>query len=314
MSRTLTVFLAVALGWAALVGLGLHLADVDLGSVTGVVVLAVVYMPSPFVAALVAERGLVRSRFRLPRASVRAVATFLLAPAVVVVAAVLALLGVVLVAGSLLDLPGFGALALTSGAVVAGAAELLGPEAVAEAGPPPPVVVLLLAGVWGALLAGWTVNGLVAMGEEYGWRGLMWEELRHLGVVRASAATGLAWGLWHAPVVVQGYNYPGSPVLGVVAMVVFCTGFSVALAGLRELTGSVLPVAAAHGMFNALAPIALLLSPGAHPVVAGPVGVVSGVLLALVGALLWARVRGRAPATDVAGTQPVSPGRTSPDS
>ncbi len=62
MSTELKVFLGVALGWAALAGLALHLTSVDLGSVLGVALIAVLYMPSPFIAAVVAERGLVRHR------------------------------------------------------------------------------------------------------------------------------------------------------------------------------------------------------------------------------------------------------------
>lgn len=305
MPKTLTVFIALTMAWSVLVGLGLFLADVSVGSLTGVVVLAVLYMPSPFVAAVVAERGLVKERFRLPRGGLRPVLGFLLAPAALVVAFVLLHLAAVLLGGNLLGIPALGAVAATGEEIVAAATGLLGEEVVAAAGPPPPLPVLLLSGVVGAVVAGWTLNGLVAMGEEYGWRGLMWEELRHHGVVRANLLIGLAWGLWHAPVVVQGYNFPGHPVLGVVAMVVFCTGMSFGLTALRELTGSVLPVAAAHGMFNGLAPLLLLLTPGASPVLGGPVGLLGALVLGLLGAGLWALV---APSRNDAGVDEVPDG------
>lgn len=313
MSTTLTRFLALTMTWSLLIGVGLFLADVSPSSLTGVVVLAVLYMPSPFVAAVVAERGLVRERFRLPHGGLRPVLVFLLAPVVLVVATVLLHLAVVALAGDLLGIPGLGTVAATGEEIAAGATGLLGEEAVAAAGPPPPFLVLLLAGVVGAVVAGWTLNGLFAMGEEYGWRGLMWDELRHHGVVRANLLIGLAWGLWHAPVVVQGYNYPGHPVLGVVAMVIFCTGMSFALTAVRELTGSVLPVAAAHGMFNALAPLLLLLAPGASPVLGGPVGLLGALALGLLGAGLWAFVarsgRGADAGISVAHPRPAEPRR-----
>jgi hypothetical protein len=151
--------------------------------------------------------------------------------------------------------------------------------------------VLLLAGIWGAVVAGWTINGVFAMGEEYGWRGLMWEELEHLGVIRANLIIGTIWGLWHAPLILQGYNYPGRPVLGTLAMVLFCTGLSFILTGVRRLTGSVLPVAAAHGTFNALAPILLILAPGTDSVVTGPLGATGALVLAVIGGCLWFAVR-----------------------
>lgn len=287
MSRKLKVFLAVAWGWAALVGLVMFAADISLESIPGTVIMAVLYMPSPFVAAVIAERGLVKNRLRLPRGGTRAVLVFLLAPAVAVLAFVLLYMAVVFLGGDLLGLPAFGDLATTPTEIMAGAAGLLGQAAVDAAGPPPSLLVLLLAGIGGAFLAGWTINGLFALGEEYGWRGLMWDELKDHGVVKANLAIGLAWGLWHSPVVVQGYNYPGHPLLGILAMVVFCTGMSFVLTALRESTGSVLPVAAAHGMFNALAPLLLLLAPGTHPVLIGPLGVLGAALFLLIGAGLW---------------------------
>lgn len=103
--------------------------------------------------------------------------------------------------------------------------------------------------------------------------------------------------------ILQGYNHPGHPVLGIAAMVVFCTGMSFVLTAIRQLTGSVLPVAAAHGMFNALAPILLILAPDTHPVLAGPLGILGALLLLLVGAGLWAGARRSpgAPADERAG-------------
>ncbi|MFC0680646.1 CPBP family intramembrane glutamic endopeptidase [Lysobacter korlensis] len=288
MSRKVFTFLAISLGWACLVGAGLFVTGTSLDSLEGILVLAALYMPSPFVAAVIAERGIRRDRFRLPRGGARRVLAFLLAPAAGVFAFALLYLGAVFVGGDLLGLPGFGGLATTQAQVAAGAADLLGEKAVAAAGPPPPAFVLLLAGMWGALVAGWTLNGLFAMGEEYGWRGLLWDELKHLGGGRANLAIGTAWGLWHAPVILQGYNY-GSPLLGVPAMVAFCIGMSYFLTALRERTGSVLPVAAAHGIFNALAPMLILLAPGTGLVVAGPLGVVGALLLLLVGRLFWIR-------------------------
>ncbi len=52
MSRELRVFLALTFGWTWLVGAALYVADVQLTGVTGLAVLALLYMPSPLVAAL----------------------------------------------------------------------------------------------------------------------------------------------------------------------------------------------------------------------------------------------------------------------
>ncbi len=41
---------------------------------------------------------------------------------------------------------------------------------------------------------------------------------------------GVIWGVWHWPVIWMGYNFPGQPVLGSLAMVAFCIIFSYFLA------------------------------------------------------------------------------------
>ncbi len=71
---------------------------------------------------------------------------------------------------------------------------------------------------------------IIAFGEEYGWRGYLQTELVRLGRVRGVFILGVIWGIWHWPVIWMGYNYPGSPVLGSLAMVVFCVLFSYFLA------------------------------------------------------------------------------------
>ena len=81
-----------------------------------------------------------------------------------------------------------------------------------------PVVLALLV----APLAGFTINGLLAFGEELGWRGLLQQELAPLGFARASALIGAIWGLWHAPLILLGHNFPDHPRLGVFVMIAAC--------------------------------------------------------------------------------------------
>lgn len=50
MSHTLRVYLAVVLGWAAITGAMLRITGIDLDSLTGAAVIAVLHMPSPMVA------------------------------------------------------------------------------------------------------------------------------------------------------------------------------------------------------------------------------------------------------------------------
>lgn len=63
---------------------------------------------------------------------------------------------------------------------------------------------------------------IIAFGEEYGWRGYLQTELTHLGRIRGVFLLGIIWGIWHWPVIWMGYNYPGQPILGSIAMVFVC--------------------------------------------------------------------------------------------
>ncbi|MCC6098485.1 MAG: CPBP family intramembrane metalloprotease [Olsenella sp.] len=108
-------------------------------------------------------------------------------------------------------------------------------------------------------------NMIFAIGEEAGWRGFLYPALRDwLSRPVAMLATGAIWGLWHAPLIAMGYNYgtsyPGFPVVGILAMVLFCTGFGTLLCLLRDVTNSVWPCALAHGALNAVAGLPVWLS------------------------------------------------------
>lgn len=63
---------------------------------------------------------------------------------------------------------------------------------------------------------------IISFGEEYGWRGYLQTELIRLGRVRGIFLLGVIWGIWHWPVIWMGYNFPGQPVLGSIAMVALC--------------------------------------------------------------------------------------------
>ena len=53
-----------------------------------------------------------------------------------------------------------------------------------------------------------------SFGEEWSWRGYLLPQLLPLGQWRALLISGAIWGLWHAPLIVLGANYPGHPILG----------------------------------------------------------------------------------------------------
>ena len=123
-----------------------------------------------------------------------------------------------------------------------------------------------------ALVAGCTVNALFAFGEEYGWRNYLVDALKDFNFLKKALLIGLVWGIWHAPLILLGHNYPQHPVIGVGMMCVFCI-----LLGIIELyfvlkTHSVFPAAIFHGTINALDGIPLYFITGGSDLTVGLTG------------------------------------------
>ena len=106
-----------------------------------------------------------------------------------------------------------------------------------------------------------------------------------LGAWQAILITGVAWGLWHSPVILLGYNFGRTDITGVLFMVGGCVMWGLFLGWLRLRTDSVWPAVLAHGSLNAVGGFVVLVSAAGSTVdmaVVGPLGVVSWVLLGIV--------------------------------
>lgn len=137
------------------------------------------------------------------------------------------------------------------------------------------------------LLAGITINAVAGFGEELGWRGFLQKELAFLGFWRSSVLIGFVWGLWHAPLILQGHNYPRHPVAGVLMMTVMCVLLAPIFSYLRVKARSVIAAAIIHGTFNATAGFALVLVRGGSDLTTGVTGLPGFVVLAIVILILW---------------------------
>lgn len=135
-----------------------------------------------------------------------------------------------------------------------------------------------------AFSIGIVVNMIFTFGEEFGWRGYLLPRLAPLGGIPAAILVGLVWGLWHAPLIVlDSYNYPGHPWLGVLMMMLFCVALSMIFAWLRFRSGSIWTTVLAHAAINAQAGFALLLLSSGDALLRAPIG-----LLGLVPMILFA--------------------------
>jgi membrane protease YdiL (CAAX protease family) len=146
------------------------------------------------------------------------------------------------------------------------------------------------------LFAGVTVNAAVALGEELGWRGFLLRELGHMKFWSSSVVIGLIWGLWHAPLVLQGLNYPQHPVEGVFAMIAFCVLLSPLFSYIRLKSRSVIAAAILHGSINGVGGLSIMLIRGGDDLTTGVTGIAGLVILLIVDLfifLLDRSIRGR---------------------
>ena len=150
-------------------------------------------------------------------------------------------------------------------------------------------------GVWGligisilsGLFAGITINALIAFGEEIAWRGFLMKEFQGKKFLSAVLWIGVIWGLWHAPLILNGHNYPQHPVAGVFMMVILCILLSTLLMYFRKKSGSVIVAAIIHGTINAVAGISAIVVTPANDLLYGAEGVAGMIVLLVVNTCLY---------------------------
>ena len=285
--RRVALFLALAYGFAWLITFGFFALGGTVKSPLFVGV-AVLCMFTPGVAAVITQKVIWKDSWRnlgLRTPRVRWMVIAWLGPV---------LLAALALAGSL----------LTPGVSLATGLETL-LTAVADKVPSPQLAearrqlehtflarpgVLLSISIAQVLIAGPTINAGVALGEELGWRGFLWRELNPLGFWRSSFLIGFFWGLWHLPVIVNGYNYPGHPIAGPIMMIVLGILISPLIGYVRLRAESVLAAAVFHGTFNAAATMVLFLK-GGTVLLVGMTGLAGILTLLVANAALWLHLR-----------------------
>lgn len=138
------------------------------------------------------------------------------------------------------------------------------------------------------------INAIAAAGEEIGWRGFLLPRLMPLGAVPAVVLGGIIWALWHAPLILLGYNYPAGPRWwALMCMSGMCVALGAVLAWLRLRTRSIWPCALFHGAINAGAGFFAVLAMSGETInfheatILGWSGWIIPVVLAVILALVW---------------------------
>ena len=246
------------------------------------ILVLLVYMFMPMTAAIIVQKVIYKDPLRQPLAiSFRPNRWFLVAwflPAIAALATI----------GTSVLVPGVEYSADMAGFIERFASSLT-PEQLAEMKAQMAALPIhpLWIGVVQGLIAGITINAVAGFGEELGWRGLLQRELSHLGFWKSSALIGLIWGIWHAPIIIQGYNYPQHPVAGVAMMTVFTLLLSPIFGYLRLKGKSVFAAAIAHGTLNGTAGIPLMVIVGGNDLTVGITGLAGFVVLAAINLVIF---------------------------
>jgi uncharacterized protein len=131
------------------------------------------------------------------------------------------------------------------------------------------------------LIAGVTVNAIAAFGEELGWRGFLLREFSGMKFFKASIIIGFIWGIWHAPLILMGHNYPQHPQIGVFMMIGLCILLSPLFLYITIKSKSVIASSIAHGTMNATAGISIMAISGGNDLTTGIPGLAGFISLSI---------------------------------
>ncbi|MBQ8198476.1 MAG: CPBP family intramembrane metalloprotease [Lachnospiraceae bacterium] len=139
------------------------------------------------------------------------------------------------------------------------------------------------------------INMFAALGEEVGWRGMLYPQLKSFfGKTKGRILGGAIWGAWHWPVMLlAGYEYgkayPGAPISGMITFCLFCIVSGTLLDVLYEKTNCIWVPSLAHGAINGTASLAIYLTKPEYidqmilgPAPIGIIGVIPALIVAVI--------------------------------
>jgi len=105
-----------------------------------------------------------------------------------------------------------------------------------------------------AIVVSILVNTPITLGEELGWRGLMYPIMHEMwGRNKALITSGLIWAGWHLPVLISGNYMPGASASYSVPMfIISILAYTVIISWFRMKSGSVWPAVLWHSAHNYL--------------------------------------------------------------
>ncbi|MGI5901707.1 MAG: CPBP family intramembrane glutamic endopeptidase [Desulfitobacteriia bacterium] len=168
-----------------------------------------------------------------------------------------------------------------------------------------PINVILIMSLQ-VIILGPIINIIPTLGEELGWRGYLLPKLQEFFSDRkALVITGAIWGIWHLPAIVMGHNYGtnyiGYPVLGILAMIIFCIVLGIIEGYATIKLKSAVPAAMIHSTVNAGAGFPIVLAKGGYNTLLGPAitGLIGGLPFLIVAVILFIKIGKREIKTEI---------------
>ena len=282
--RKIGLFLLLAFGISWLSAAGIYFGGIEYGKGLSILIVACLYMPAPAISALIVQKYIYKEPFEPLGWTWKGIDwKWIFGTILISIFFVLGTMAVIGLAGNTLGIASFGSLDLSEDAIIQKIVEVVSSsnqdlpvdlETELEKLPfilsaVPLLSVIFLAGIFAAF----SVNLPFMFGEEFGWRGLFLKETQQLGFVKSNLLIGIVWGLWHAPIILMGHNYPEYPVIGVGMMCLFTTALAFPFAYIRLKTKSILGPCVMHGMINGTAASLLYFTWGGHSLVTGMTGI-----------------------------------------
>lgn len=141
------------------------------------------------------------------------------------------------------------------------------------------------------------INMIPAVGEEAGWRGFLYPQLKaKYGKKKGRLIGGVIWGIWHWPLMAligyeYGTDYIGFPIVGMLLFCIFTIAAGIACDWLYEKSGLIWAPAIFHGAINAAAtvPVAVCTAKTGSLILLGPapIGVLAGIPLMVFAGILF---------------------------
>ncbi len=296
--KKIGLFLSLAFGISWLSAAVIYFSGMTYGSGLSMFIVACFYMPAPALSAFIVQKYIYKEPFEPLGWVWKGINwKWIVGTILISILFILGTISVIGLAGNAFGISSFGTLDFSEDAIIQKLVEI-----VTLADPNLPIdieseletiafaigaIPLLAVTFLGGIFAAFTINLPFMFGEEFGWRGLLLKETQQLGFIKSNLLIGLIWGLWHAPIILMGHNYPEYPVIGVGMMCLFTTALAFPFAYIRLKTKSILGPCVMHGMINATAASLLYFTWGGHSLVTGMTGVAGLIAISLVACAIF---------------------------